>query len=155
MPAIRQRFGRKVQIIVRGDASFAREPIMSHCEVAGLFYCFGLARNDRLQAQLEEEFERLQQQIDQGALQAPCRSFMEFEYATLQSWSRARRVIGKAEILSKGANPRFIVTNLPAEAFKDQSLSGDNLWLFPKGNKPFIHGRSIRGDLAPSVVMAT
>lgn len=123
VPAIRKRFGRKVQIIVRGDASFAREPIMSHCEVAGLFYCFGLARNDRLQAQLEEEFERLQQQIDQGALQAPCRSFMEFEYATLQSWSRARRVIGKAEILPKGANPRFIVTNLPAETFKDQSLS--------------------------------
>ena len=84
---------------------------MSHCEAAGLFYCFGLARNDRLQAELEAEFERLQQQIDQGALQAPCRSFVEFEYATLQSWSRARRVIGKAEILPKGANPRFIGTN--------------------------------------------
>src|SRR5215469_2731510 len=63
-------------------------------------------------------FERLQQQINQGALQAPCRSFVEFDYATLQSWSRPRRVIGKAEILPKGNNPRFIVTNLPAEGFK-------------------------------------
>jgi hypothetical protein len=121
VPAIRKRFGRKVHIIVRGDASFAREPIMSWCEAEGVFYCFGLARNDRLQAQLENEFERLREQIDQGVLQAPCRSFVEFEYATLQSWSRPRRVIGKAEILPKGDNPRFIVTNLPAEGFGAQS----------------------------------
>jgi hypothetical protein len=44
-------------------------------------------------------------------------------HATLQSWSRSRRVIGKAEILPKGANPRFIVTNLPAEGLKDQPLT--------------------------------
>ena len=118
LPAIRKRFGRKVRIIVRGDASFARDPIMSWCEAEGLFYCFGLARNDRLQAQLEGEFQRLQEQVNQGALQAPCRSFVQFDYATLQSWSRPRRVIGKAEILPKGNNPRFIVTNLPAEGFK-------------------------------------
>jgi hypothetical protein len=123
VPAIRKRFGPKVHIIVRGDASFAREAIMSHCESAGLFYCFGLARNDRLQAQLEEEFERLQEPIDQGALQVPCRSFVEFEYTTLESWSRVRRVIAKAEILPKGPNPRFVVTNLPSQASKDQPLS--------------------------------
>jgi hypothetical protein len=117
-PAIRNRFGRKVRIIVRGDASFARDPIMSWCEAQGIFYCFGLARNDRLQAELEGEFERLQEQINQGALQAPCRSFVQFDYATLQSWGRPRRVIGKVEILPKGNNPRFIVTNLPAEGFK-------------------------------------
>ena len=121
MPAIRKRFGRKVRIMVRGDASFAREPLMSWCEGEGVFYCFGLARNDRLQAQLESEFERLQEQIDQGTLQAPCRSFVQFDYSTLESWSRPRRVIGKAEILPKGDNPRFIVTNLPAEAFKDDA----------------------------------
>jgi hypothetical protein len=121
VPAIRKRFGCKVRIMVRGDASFAREPLMSWCEGEGVFYCFGLARNDRLQAQLESEFERLQEQIDQGTLQAPCRSFVQFDYSTLESWSRPRRVIGKAEILPKGDNPRFIVTNLPAEAFKDDA----------------------------------
>ena len=47
----------------------------------------------------------------------PCRQFIEFEYRTLKSWSRERRVIGKAEMLEKGENPRFIVTNLPAEGF--------------------------------------
>ncbi len=35
-----------------------------------------------------------------------------------KSWSRARRVIGKAEVLSAGDNPRFIVTNLPTDGFK-------------------------------------
>ena len=30
------------------------------------------------------------------------------------TWSRARRVVGKAEHMIKGANPRFVVTSLPA-----------------------------------------
>ena len=45
----------------------------------------------------------------------PCRRFEDFAYRTRKSWSRARRVVGKAEILDKGQNPRFVVTNLPAE----------------------------------------
>ena len=45
----------------------------------------------------------------------PCRRFEDFEYRTRKSWSRARRVVGKAEILDKRPNPRFVVTNLPAE----------------------------------------
>src|SRR5512147_787535 len=37
--------------------------------------------------------------------------------STLDSWSRRRRVIGKAEALPLGDNPRFILTSLaPAEA---------------------------------------
>ena len=35
-------------------------------------------------------------------------------YRTRKSWSRRRRVVGKAEYLPKGENPRFVVTNLPA-----------------------------------------
>jgi hypothetical protein len=40
------------------------------------------------------------------------RVFTEFDYQTRNSWSRARRVIAKAEHLEKGANPRFVVTSL-------------------------------------------
>jgi len=47
------------------------------------------------------------------------RAFDEFEYQTRKSWSRGRRVVGKAEVLAAGENPRFIVTNLPAAGFKD------------------------------------
>jgi len=44
-----------------------------------------------------------------------CREFLSFEYQTRDSWSRPRRVIGKAEVLTHGTNPRFIVTNLPED----------------------------------------
>jgi Transposase DDE domain group 1 len=52
----------------------------------------------------------------------PARRFKEFFYASLDSWSCARRVIGKAEHLAKGANPRFIVTSLPVSAIDGRVL---------------------------------
>jgi hypothetical protein len=42
------------------------------------------------------------------------RVFRAFSYRTRNSWSRSRRVIGKAEHLEKGSNPRFVVTSLAA-----------------------------------------
>ena len=41
------------------------------------------------------------------------RRFRDFQYRTLKSWSRARRVVGKAEYTRLGPNPRFVVTSLP------------------------------------------
>lgn len=117
VPVIRQRFGKRVRIIVRADSGFAREAIMAWCEENGVFYCLGLARNDRLVELLGTHFEALEAQIKEGKVETPCRSFTEFEYSTLDSWSKARRVIGKAEILSQGDNPRFIVTNLPKDGW--------------------------------------
>ena len=46
------------------------------------------------------------------------RVFAEFTYRTHQTWSRARRVIGKAEVMAAGDNPRFVVTNLSAAGFR-------------------------------------
>ncbi|MGH8190887.1 MAG: transposase, partial [Rhodanobacteraceae bacterium] len=40
------------------------------------------------------------------------RVFKDFRYCTRASWSCERRVIGKAEYLPGGENPRFIVTSL-------------------------------------------
>lgn len=122
---IRRRFGRKVQIVVRGDSGFAREAIMVWCENHRVDYCFGLQRNPRLQAQLAASFESLQQQLERGDLQLPCRSYRDFQYTTLKSWSRKRRVVGKAEILEKGKNPRFIVTNLLADEWEASTLYED------------------------------
>ena len=50
------------------------------------------------------------------------RVFKDFSYRTHKSWSRERRVVGKAEHLSQGANPRFVVTSLSAEALAAQPL---------------------------------
>ncbi len=116
---IRKRFGQKVRIVVRADSGFAREPIMSWCEANEVFYCIGLGRNDLLAEQLESTFENLKRQIEERKVERPCRSFTEFEYSTLSTWTKARRVIGKAEILPKGDNPRFIVTNLPKDGWGD------------------------------------
>src|SRR5271157_6099555 len=63
VPAIRQRFGKKVRIIVRADSGFAREAIMAWCEENHVFYCLGLARNDRLAELLRTNFEALRAQI--------------------------------------------------------------------------------------------
>ena len=106
---IRERWP-EVQILVRADSGFAREELMSWCEREKVDYVFGLARNSRLESALsgalDKAFERC------GLSGQPERVFDEFSYQTLDSWSRPRRVIGKAEILERGPNPRFVVTSL-------------------------------------------
>src|SRR2546430_11348198 len=42
----------------------------------------------------------------------PARRFKDFQWSTLGSWSRRRRVVAKAEWTQGEANPRFIVTSL-------------------------------------------
>ena len=125
VPAIRRRFGGKVSIIVRADSGFSREAIMEWCEKHRVGYCVGLARNPRLQEDLAAAFESLREQLETGELRVPCRLYRDFQYRTLESWSRKRRVVGKAEVLEKGNNPRFIVTNLPKGEWEAQSLYED------------------------------
>lgn len=123
--AIRRRFGRKVRIIVRADSGFARDEIMLWCEHNKVSYCLGLARNQRLATHLQENFGELHRAIEEGRESMPVRRFVDFKYRTLKSWSRSRRVVGKAEVLDKGDNPRFIVTDLDIEEFPAQSLYED------------------------------
>ncbi|WP_182830417.1 transposase, partial [Tautonia rosea] len=52
----------------------------------------------------------------------PARVFAELRYRTLDSWSRERRVVAKAEHLARGTNPRFVVTSISAEARPAQPL---------------------------------
>jgi len=116
---IRERWPR-VQIVIRGDSGFCREAIMAWCEAKGVDFVLGLAKNERLIAEVEKELEQAKcQYLD---TQQAARLFKDFHYQTRTSWSRSRRVIGKAEHLAKGANPRFVVTSLSAEAFDAQTL---------------------------------
>lgn len=123
VPAIRKCFGKEVKILVRGDSGFARDSIMSWCENQhNLFYLLGMSRNARLQRELTEDFAEIERGIETGELKAPCRRFNDFSYRTKKSWSRTRRVVGKAERTVRGTNPRFVVTNLDAEDFAAQKL---------------------------------
>jgi hypothetical protein len=111
---IRRRWPR-VRILLRGDSAFAREELMAWCERSRVDYVFGLARNDRLVAAIEAE--RADASAECRATERPARRFKDLRWSTLSSWSRWRRVIGKAEALPLGDNPRFIVTSLqPAAA---------------------------------------
>lgn len=118
--AIRKRC-RRARIVVRGDSGFGRAEIMAWCEGQQpvVYYCLGLAKNsvliERLAPALADARAR---RCLSGAAQV--RVFREFEYRTQTSWSCWRRVIGKAEVMAAGDNPRFVVTNLPAEGFKGQ-----------------------------------
>jgi hypothetical protein len=110
----------QVQIILRADSGFAREELMVWCEQHGVDFVFGLARNARLQRALGGELEQARAQFEQSKKAE--RVFRDFVYSTRKSWSRPRRVIGKAEHLPKGANPRFVVTTLASEAWPAAAL---------------------------------
>ena len=100
----------KTRIVIRGDAGFCREAIMAWCETHDVRYVLGLARNKRLQRVLGEAMEEARAAHERTG--KPARRFRDFRYKTRKSWSRERRVIGKAEYLPGKANPRFVVTNL-------------------------------------------
>ncbi len=102
-----------VRILVRGDSGFCREEIMAWCEANDVDYLFGLARNSRLEAMIERAL--MDAHIRYLATGVAARVFVELSYRTLDSWSRERRVVAKAEYLAKGPNPRFVVTSLAPE----------------------------------------
>jgi len=93
---------------------------MRWCEENEVLYVFGIARNNRLLKSIFKELKKVRKRYFEQ--QQPQRIFKDFTCRTLRSWSRRRRVVGKAEYLVKGANPRFIVTNLPREVMEAQKL---------------------------------
>jgi len=110
----------EVRMVVRGDSGFCREELMGWCEAEGVDYLLGLAKNERLKAEIVKEMEEAKAQYQETGRAA--RRFQEFVYQTRDSWSRARRVVAKAEHLEKGENPRFVVTSLSTEAWPAQVL---------------------------------
>lgn len=106
---IRQRWPRS-RIVLRADSGFCREPLMAWCEDNGVDYIFGLAKNARLVRTIGSEL--AEAAAESRLTGKPARRFKDLVYRTRNSWSRARRVIAKAEWTQDEANPRFIVTTL-------------------------------------------
>ena len=111
------------QIILRGDSGFTREEIMAWCEANKVDYVLGLAKNSRLTGKIANELSAAEIEHERTCKAARC--FKDFRYSTLKSWSCERRVVGKAEHLKKGSNPRFVVTSLAAEAWDARALYED------------------------------
>ncbi len=84
---------------------------MAFCERENIHYAIGLAGNERLTARIQPELAAAE--ASSLRRNRPARRFKDFSHSTRESWSRARRVVGKAEHLPGKANPRFVVTSLP------------------------------------------
>lgn len=97
---IRARWPR-TKIILRADSGFARDELMAWCEGNRVDYILGLARNSRLLEALAVELAWVEDEHQSTG--KPARRFKDFRYRTRNSWSRRRRVIGKAEHLAKGS----------------------------------------------------
>ena len=157
VPAIRERFGKEVMIVVRGDSGFCRNELMEWIEgQPNMSYVLGLARNKRLEGMLAPYFWEAAAQLDAAvvqsakdagatkppALEGSARAFAELRYSTLDSWSCERRVIGKAELTSGKENPRFIVTNIDNGAAWAEGLE-----IFDDGRNLYEQFYCARGDM--------
>jgi len=119
-----------VAITLRADSGFCRDALMTWCETHAVDYVFGLAKNARLIALIQDELADAATQC--ATTERPARVFAERTYRTVDSWSCARRVIAKAEQLTPTTadgegkrNPRFVVTSLPLAAGDARTLYED------------------------------
>jgi len=133
----------EVRILLRADSGFTRDDLMTWCEQNDVDYLFGLAKNNRLIAEIAAELAEAAEENRQTG--KPARRFKDFRYRTRKSWSRQRRVVGKAEWMNPSiaesesatkprrnkksirvgdidlatlegrANPRFVVTSLQGD----------------------------------------
>ena len=102
----------EVKITLRADSGFCRWRLMRWCDRNGIGYVLGLAKNSVLLRLARDQIERAERQFRRTG--QPQRIFGSLAYAA-GTWDRPRRVIVKAEHTAQGANPRFVVANVPGD----------------------------------------
>jgi hypothetical protein len=101
-----------VKITIRADSGFCRWRLMRWCDRHNVGYILGLAQNSALRQLARDELEWAEWLFQRTGQEQ--RLFGSFAYAA-GTWDRRRRVIVKAEHSVRGANPRFVVTNVPGD----------------------------------------
>ncbi len=115
LPVLQQRWPG-VQLALRADSGFAVPALYDLCEQFNVQSTIGLVPNARLKRLAEpvqveaEQQHKLQQHAAGTEDQEKVRHFGEAVYQA-EGWKQARRVVIKAEVLEKGPNVRFVVTN--------------------------------------------
>jgi hypothetical protein len=111
------------RIVIRADSGFCRDELLTWCEQSRVDYVIGLARNARLH-ELSQYHLGVAQCLhaSQGGSQ---RAYGELEYRTVDTWSRERRVVLRAEHSAHGDNPRYVVTSLPESEVDARRLYED------------------------------
>ena len=101
-----------VRIMLRADSGFCRHKMLSWCERRDIGYIVGLAKNARLNKAVETAMGQAKAAYrDSGQTQ---RLFAELRYGA-KTWTKRRRVIARLDHGAKGANPRYVVTNLEGD----------------------------------------
>jgi hypothetical protein len=105
-----RRHWPRTRITIRGDSHYGRKEAMDWCERNGVTFIFGLSTNKLL---AEQVFPKLDEccvrRVTAGL--AKVRDCTEIQYAA-KSWSHPRRVVARIEVTHKGADVRYVVTNL-------------------------------------------
>ena len=109
IPQIRKNWP-DVIIIVRGDSGFCRDDLMTWCEARAVDYILGMGKNSRLNDIVRKEMKKAKRRYAETGQAS--RVYRDFSYRTRKSWSRKRRVVGKAEYIPGKGNQRFVVTSL-------------------------------------------
>jgi len=105
----------RTKIVIRADSGFCRDRMLTWCDQNDVKYVIGLARNSRLQEANAELMGKAEEQFKRTGQKQ--RLFAAFDHAAL-TWKAPRWVIAKAEHTEKGANPRFILTNIVGDPQK-------------------------------------
>ena len=113
---LRQRWP-ETKIEIRADAGFAVPSIYEYCEAEGIHYTIGLVTNPRLEEATERlgYLAKLTSILKTRCEEHPKVRFLSETLYEAGSWGKKRRVIYKAEVLEKGPNIRFVVTNRSEE----------------------------------------
>jgi hypothetical protein len=96
-------------IILRGDSHYNSPEVHDFCNEYGINLALGQTANNILNNKAHAIIERARECYE--SRKKPVKFYDEFEYKAA-SWTAPMRVIVKAEHNEKGANTRFIVTNL-------------------------------------------
>ena len=102
-----------VRLTVRADSGFCRHKMLSWCERHEVGYIVGLAKNARINDQAARGMALAAAAYERTGEKQ--RVFADLSYGA-RSWNKERRVIARLEHGPKGANPRYVITNLEGEA---------------------------------------
>ena len=112
---VRLRFP-DVRIIVRGDCGFGFGKLMNFCDSQGVGYVFAFQSTKtsaEMALPIQMEAARNHRWVGEG-----CREYGDVSYQA-KTWSRARRMIIKAEASGGVVDTRYIVTSDNAKATED------------------------------------
>lgn len=115
---IRQRFGSRIEILVRLDSAFAKPIVLDTLEALGLKYVVCFPSNEILKEWVKPLLEDVR--LLAAGEDAAVRLYDERPYRA-RTWRKERRLIAKAEVIpyqgrATKDNPRYVLTNLPQSA---------------------------------------